>query len=96
MDCLPQRMCQLSIEEKKNAVKHCFEGGESVKSVSKEPGLQQHEPLKAPGTDWKTLKNREKAVMISAMKTRVSLDNIIKELDKYLHLREKEFLNLWI
>ncbi|WP_155812626.1 transposase [Oribacterium sp. oral taxon 078] len=28
----------LSIEEKKNAVKSCFERGESVKSVSKEPG----------------------------------------------------------
>ncbi|WP_155812589.1 transposase [Oribacterium sp. oral taxon 078] len=31
-------MCQQSIEEKKNAVKHCFERGESVKSVSKELG----------------------------------------------------------
>ena len=41
LDRCPQRMCQisiLSIEEEKNAVKRCFERGESVKLVSKELG----------------------------------------------------------
>ena len=35
-------MWQLSIEEKKNAVKRCFERGESVKSVSKELGCSRN------------------------------------------------------
>ena len=42
-------MWQLSIEEKKNAVKRCFERGESVKSVSTELGCSRNGKRSALG-----------------------------------------------
>ena len=130
----------ISIEEKKNAVKRCFERGESVKSVSKELGrsstslylwrdkylrggtvslmrkrkqdtknvstsktseldefgaqiqaLQLEIDIlkempdvlkKDPGTDWKTLKNREKAVRIGAMKNDLPLPLLLRKFER--------------
>jgi hypothetical protein len=36
---------------------------------------------KDPGTDWRTLKNREKAVMIGAMKNNYPLPTLLKKFE---------------
>ena len=69
---------QASPEFKLEIIQRCFIDGENVKSVSEEETINVLK--KDPGVDQTALKNREKAVIIDALKSKYSLSDLCKKL----------------